>query len=164
MVGEGVESFAPIATAIGTGTRTGTGNGTAAVTVTLPVTEVTTLPTTTTTVATVTGPPPLPPRIGPCALGSACTATNQELSDQYRCRLCNKQLHGFISGCSQARNPKDFRDGVICKEQPCFDGEVVPVLKEPGRADGAVSSHALNTYCLYFILFLNLEGERDPSH
>ncbi len=84
-------------------------------------------------------PPPLPTCIGPCALGSDCTAKNQELSDQYRCRLCNKQLHGFISGCSQAKNPKDFRDGVICKEQPCFDGEAVPVLKELGRADGAVS-------------------------
>ena len=84
--------------------------------------------------------PPLPPRIGPCALGAECTAKNQELSDDYRCRLCNKQLHGFISGCSQAKNPKDFRDGVICKDQRCFDGEAVPVLKEPGRADGAVSS------------------------
>ena len=57
---------------------------------------------------------------GPCSLGSACTAKNQELSEQYKCRHCNRQLHGFVSGCSQAKNPKDFRDGVICRQQPCF--------------------------------------------
>mmetsp|Transcript_21061 Transcript_21061/g.32148 ORF Transcript_21061/g.32148 Transcript_21061/m.32148 type:complete len:964 (+) Transcript_21061:75-2966(+) len=58
--------------------------------------------------------------VGPCALGAACKAKTQELSEQYRCRHCGKQLHGFISGCSAAKNPKDFRDGVVCLEQPCF--------------------------------------------
>jgi hypothetical protein len=72
---------------------------------------------------------------GPCSLGSTCTAKTQELSDQYRCRHCNKQLHGFISGCSQAKNPKDFRDGVICKLQPCY----TETKASGGRADGAVS-------------------------
>jgi len=87
--------------------------------------------------ATGSTAPPLPARIGPCSLGEACTAKNQELSDQYRCRHCNKQLHGFISGCSRANNLKDFRDGVICREQPCYDAEG-PTLKESGRTDGAV--------------------------
>lgn len=73
---------------------------------------------------------------GPCSLGTACTAKNEELSGEYRCRHCNKQLHGFISGCSQAKNAKDFRDGVICKNQPCHGG-----AKTHGgsRSDGAVS-------------------------
>jgi hypothetical protein len=62
---------------------------------------------------------PLRNKIGPCDLGATCTAKEQELSDEYRCRYCNKQLHGFISGCSQAKNENDFRDGVICKVQPC---------------------------------------------
>jgi hypothetical protein len=56
---------------------------------------------------------------GPCSLGDLCTAPDLELSDEYRCRFCSRQLHGFISGCSVARNPRDFRDGVICKIQPC---------------------------------------------
>lgn len=93
--------------------------------------------------ATGVGPPPSGPgRIGPCALGQACTAKDQELSDQYRCQHCGKQLHGFISGCSQAKNPKYFRDGVICKNQPCVDGAAVPVLKPQGRPDGAAIAAA----------------------
>mmetsp|Transcript_67005 Transcript_67005/g.187302 ORF Transcript_67005/g.187302 Transcript_67005/m.187302 type:complete len:945 (+) Transcript_67005:68-2902(+) len=76
-------------------------------------------------------------RIGPCALGAACTAKDQELSDQYRCSFCNKQLHGFSSECSVAKNPKDFRNGVICKEQPCLTEEATSVLDESGRTDGA---------------------------
>jgi hypothetical protein len=105
------------------------------------------------TTATATGDATtaMPPSsiIGPCALGAACTAKDQELSEQYRCRFCNKQLHGFISGCSQAKNAKDFRDGVICKEQPCFgNGESVhaPVLL-PGQqqSDAVVSNNNDNT-------------------
>lgn len=81
------------------------------------------------------------PNVGPCSLGDACTAKDQEISEQYRCRFCRKQLHGFISGCSQAKNPKDFRDGVICKEQPCVGaGDGAPVSKQTGRPDGAVST------------------------
>eukprot|EP00429_Kryptoperidinium_foliaceum_P023161 CAMPEP_0176137940 /NCGR_PEP_ID=MMETSP0120_2-20121206/70050_1 /TAXON_ID=160619 /ORGANISM="Kryptoperidinium foliaceum, Strain CCMP 1326" /LENGTH=121 /DNA_ID=CAMNT_0017473833 /DNA_START=78 /DNA_END=439 /DNA_ORIENTATION=+ len=97
-----------------------------------------------------------PPRIGPCALGAACTAPDQELSEQYRCRHCRKQLHGFISGCSQAMNTNDFRDGVICKQQPCVPGAPggPAAVRSPtaannspqGRADGAVK----------YRIFLNL--------
>jgi hypothetical protein len=79
-------------------------------------------------------------RSGTCSLGGSCTAKNQELSDQYRCRHCNRQLHGFISGCSQAKNPKDFRDGVMCKVQPCYTESKASA----GRPDGAVSSFVLN--------------------
>jgi hypothetical protein len=81
-----------------------------------------------------------PLRSGACSLSATCTAKNQELSDQYRCRHCNRQLHGFISGCSQAKNPKDFRDGVICKVQPCYTESKASA----GRPDGAVSSFVLN--------------------
>jgi hypothetical protein len=59
--------------------------------------------------------------VGPCSLGSNCKALQEELSQEYRCRLCGKQLHGFTSSCSIAKNSKDFRDGVICRDQPCTD-------------------------------------------
>jgi hypothetical protein len=67
---------------------------------------------------------PQPPGVdtamfGPCSLGYLCSAPEEELNDEYKCRLCGKQLHGFISGCSKPRNEGDFRDGVICKDQPC---------------------------------------------
>lgn len=74
---------------------------------------------------------------GACGLGAQCTAKDQELTEEYRCRHCNKQLHGFISGCSQAKNPRDFRDGVVCKNQPC----VAVAAKSRGNSnkpDGAV--------------------------
>ena len=61
--------------------------------------------------------PPL--RIGRCALGNACTAPDQAIDVQYQCRKCKKQLHGFRSACSMAANENDFREGVICKDQPC---------------------------------------------
>jgi hypothetical protein len=95
-------------------------------------------------------------QIGPCALEAACTAKDQELSEQYRCRFCNKQLHGFISGCSQAKNPKDFRDGVVCKEQPCSnldnditnEDDAAAVLLPGGLSDGVVSTVVwMNSLC-----------------
>ena len=66
---------------------------------------------------------------GPCSLGDACTAKNQELSDLYKCRHCQKQLHGFSSGCSTPKNRNDFRAGVICKDQPCVDPHVLQQLE-----------------------------------
>ena len=76
-------------------------------------------------------------RVGACSLGDECTAQNQELTDEYRCRHCGKQLHGFISGCSIAKNPKDFRDGVICVNQPC--AVIQPPSEGGERHDGVVS-------------------------
>ncbi|KAG7350490.1 DDE superfamily endonuclease [Nitzschia inconspicua] len=57
--------------------------------------------------------------VGQCGLGFECSAPGEELSDEFKCRYCGKQLHGFVSGCSKPRNEADFRDGVICKDQPC---------------------------------------------
>jgi hypothetical protein len=86
-------------------------------------------------------PPPIPfhgaGHTGPCSLSALCTAKDQELSEEYRCRHCNKQLHGFISGCSQAKNPRDFRDGVVCKNQPCVVTAAKP-RSNTRRPDGAV--------------------------
>lgn len=90
-------------------------------------------------------------RVGACSLGDECTAQNQELTDEYRCRHCGKQLHGFISGCSIAKNPKDFRDGVICVNQPC--AVIQPPPKGGERQDGVVS---FSDWSFYLSLFLSV--------
>lgn len=100
-----------------------------------------------------TGAPPPRHKVGPCDLGDACSAKDTELLPEYRCRHCNKQLHGFISGCSKAKNEKDFRDGVICKNQPCVVAAAPPAArvsrreapapKAPKKKDGVVCCYVL---------------------
>jgi hypothetical protein len=88
------------------------------------------------------GVPPVGTRaVGPCGLGARCTAPDQELADQYKCRFCGRQLHGFISGCSVARNPRDFRDGVVCKDQPCGPASTYAAAP-PGGAPHGVTGGA----------------------